>query len=55
MGSLGKLNDLKKNEDVVFLTKDLDEEFTGCLKELAKTMIHETIIAEVKTEYWTII
>ena len=47
VGSTGKLNDLKRSDDVIYLAFNISGDTRNCLQLLAPTTVHETILAEV--------
>ena len=54
VGSLGKLRDLQKSDDVVFLSVGTPDDTRKCLTLVAPQTVHETIIAEVNLLYLVI-
>lgn len=50
MGSLGKLNDLRKTEDVIFSLKSPTPEMKLCSNIAVTHIIHQTLITEVNNE-----
>ena len=47
VGSMGKLRDLQRSDDVLFLSVGTTEDTRKCLGLVAPQTVHETIIAEV--------
>jgi len=50
VGSLGKLRDLQRSDDVVFLSVGTPDDTRKCLTLVAPQTVHETIIAEVTND-----
>ncbi|KAL5267796.1 hypothetical protein ACHWQZ_G004742 [Mnemiopsis leidyi] len=50
VGSAGKLRDLQKSDDVIFLSVGTSDDTRKCLSLVAPQTVHETIIAEVTND-----
>ena len=53
VGSAGKLRDLQKSDDVIFLSVGTSDDTRKCLSLVAPQTVHETIIAEVNFQVLT--
>ena len=50
VGSAGKLRDIRKSDDVIFLSVGTSDDTRKCLSLVAPQTVHETIIAEVSLQ-----